>query len=176
MAAILFFVLGSTAIGAAIAAITRPHPLTGALWLMACLLAVAGLYALAGAPLVAALAALIAAGAIVVLIVFAVMLCERSAEGSGPRQIRFPKAIGAAAAAYLAILMAIAVARPPFAEAPASGDFFEAPRTLGALLLDRYAIPFELTGLLLLAATVAAIAVAKRGARPEGSRDEEVVL
>jgi NADH-quinone oxidoreductase subunit J len=162
MTEFLFYPLAFVALVAAVAAVSRVSPLPSALWLAVSLLAVAGLGGCLAAPAVAALFALIAAGAVVVLVLFVVMLTDPSPEARRPRQVRFDKLLGAVSAAYLAAVMLVAVVRPPFAEAPISGPAFEAPEGLGAILATRYALPFELTGVLLLAATVASVSIAKR--------------
>jgi NADH-quinone oxidoreductase subunit J len=122
----------------------------------------AGVFALLAAPLVAALQVLISAGAIMVLILFVIMLVDIKTEITRPRLLRFGKILGGAGAAYLAIVITIAVAAPPFVEAPATGEYYRSVTTLGLLVLKRYAMAFEISGLLLLIACVAAISLAKR--------------
>jgi NADH-quinone oxidoreductase subunit J len=131
--------------------------LASALWLLAAFLSMAGLAGWLVAGIVAALWVLAAAGAIVVLILFVVMLVSPAEEIARLRSLSFAKILAAAAAGYLAVVMAIAVLRPPFLEVPASGESFESPVTLGRLLSGRYAIPFEIAGLLLLVAVVAVV-------------------
>ncbi|MFH1829380.1 MAG: NADH-quinone oxidoreductase subunit J [Pseudomonadota bacterium] len=162
MTDILFYIFAAWAAFAAVAAVSRARALMSALWLMICFLALAGLFTLLAAPLIAALWVLIYAGAVMVLILFVVMLIDPSTENTRPRLIRFGKILGAAAAIYLAIVMAIAVAAPPFAKAPATGDFYQSTLTLGLFVLRRYSVPFELAGVLLLTATVAAISMGKK--------------
>jgi NADH-quinone oxidoreductase subunit J len=159
---ILFYILGAAAFLSAAAAVTRPSPLSSALWLILSFLNIAGLFAMLTAPLIAALQVLIAAGAVMVLMLFVIMLVDIGSEISRPRLVRFGKILGAAGAAYLAIVITIAVAAPPFVEAPAVGDYYRSTATLGLGVLKRYAVAFEITGALLLAATVAAISLAKR--------------
>lgn len=158
---ILFYIFAAWAVFAALAAVSRARPLMSALWLMMCLLSLAGLFALLAAPLIAALQVLISAGAVMVLILFVVMLIDPSAEFVRPRLIRFGKILGAAATVYLAIVMAIAVAAPPFVQAPATGDYYRSTVTTGLFVLKRYAVPFEMAGILLLVAAVAAISMGK---------------
>ncbi|MFA5812052.1 MAG: NADH-quinone oxidoreductase subunit J [bacterium] len=161
--AILFYFLAACAVAAAIAAITRINPLMSAIWLVAALLALAGLYATLSAPLVAAIQVIIAAGAVMVLILFVIMLTNLGPGGRRPHAIRFGKILGAMAAAYLAIVMILAVAIPPFVSPPESGGYYESPLTLGGFILGRYAAAFELAGVMLLVAAVAVVSIGKWG-------------
>lgn len=162
MESIIFYFLAACAVISAIAAITRISPLMSAVWLLASLLSSAGLYALLSAPLVAAIQIIIVAGAVMVLIVFVVMLTDLGPDGLRPRTIKFSKVLGAAAAAYLAIVMILAVAIPPFVQPPASGDYYESPMTLGSIIFSRYAATFELAGVMLLAAAIAVVVIGKK--------------
>jgi len=85
--------------------------------------------------------------------------------------ISFGRVLGAIAAGYLALILCLAIWKPPFQAAPASGVSYEAPLTLSNLLVSRYAVPFELSGVMLLVATVAAVVLAKK--RSSGDRDEK---
>jgi len=158
----VFYILAACSIAAATIAVSRRSPLACALWLVVCFLAMAGLFAMLAAPLVAALQVLISAGAIMVLILFVIMLVDIKAEVTRPRLLRFGKILGGAGAAYLAIVITIAVGAPPFVEAPATGEYYRSVTTLGLIVLKRYAMAFEITGILLLIACVAAISLAKR--------------
>lgn len=159
---IAFYALAAWSLFAAAAAITRRSPLAGALWLVGCLIGIAALYAVLTAPLVAMLSLLIAAGAVMVLIIFVLMLIDLGPGARRPRRITFARIVGALAAAYLALVMSLSVARPPFASPPESGAFFQSPLTLGRILMDRYLLPFELAGFMLLAAAVALVTIAGR--------------
>lgn len=171
----IFYILAACSIAAATVAVSRRSPLSCALWLVVCFLAMAGLFALLAAPLVAALQVLISAGAIMVLILFVIMLVDIKAEIMRPRLLRFGKILGGAGAAYLAIVITIAVGAPPFVEAPATGEYYRSVTTLGLLVLNRYAMAFEIAGLLLLIACVAAISLAKRETTRAAEEDMETI-
>ena len=89
------------------------------------------------------------------------------------RQLSFGKVIAALAAGYLAIVMAIAVAAPPFHGAPASGEFYDSPVTVGRILISRYALTFVLSGTMLFAAAAAAVIVARPAGRRGPEEEEE---
>lgn len=162
MAEVLFYILAVAAFGSALTAITRRSPLSSALWLVLCFLALAGLFVLLAAPLIAALTVLIVAGAVMVLIVFIVMLVDVHSELRRERLVRFGRILGAAGAVYLAMVMVVSVAAPPFAEAPHTGEYYSSAQTLGLLVLKRYGLAFEIAGVLMLAASVAAVVIVKK--------------
>lgn len=172
---VLFYILAVWSATAAALAITRRSPLASALWLIVCFLGMAGLFALLAAPLIAALQVLISAGAIMVLMLFVIMLVDIKSEVMRPRLLRFGKILGGASAAYLAIVITIAVAAPPFVEAPATGAYYRSTATLGLIVLKKYALAFEITGLLLLAACVAAVSLAKRESKEPVEEEMETI-
>lgn len=161
METFLFYILSLIAVASAVLAITRLNPLATALWLIGCFLAIAGLMGLLGAPLVALFQILLAAGAIMVLFIFVIMLIELEPSRLGGRAIRFGKVLGAFAAAYLIAVEAIAVIKPPFHTAPTGDESFTVS-ALGQLLVSKYALPFELIAVLLVIAMVGAVSLGKR--------------
>jgi NADH-quinone oxidoreductase subunit J len=172
---VLFYILAVWSAVAAVLAITRRSPLASALWLIVCFLGMAGLFALLAAPLIAALQVLISAGAIMVLMLFVIMLVDIKSEVMRPRLLRFGKILGGASAAYLAIVITIAAAAPPFVEAPATGEYYRSTTTLGLIVLKKYSLAFEITGLLLLAACVAAVSLARRESNEPVEEDMETI-
>ena len=171
----IFYILAGCSIAAAVIAVSRRSPLACALWLVICFLAMAGLFALLAAPLIAALQVLVSAGAIMVLILFVIMLVDIKSEVTRPRLLRFGKILGGAGAAYLAIVITIAVAAPPFVEAPTTGEYYRSVTTLGMMVLQRYAMAFEITGLLILIACVASISLAKRETKQPVEEEMETI-
>lgn len=160
--AILFYSFSIVAIVAAFMVITRANPLMSALWLIVCLAATAAIFALLGATLIAVLQVLVYAGAVMVLFLFVIMFINVGPEAIKPRVIRFGKVVGVMAIGYLAVILLLALGRPPFANMPPIGGGYVGARELGILLLTRYAVPFEMASLLLLAAIVGAVVMGKR--------------
>ena len=74
MSATLFYILATIVVLAALFMVTRRQPLTAAVSLVVCFIALAGLYAMLSAPLLAILQILVYAGAILALVVFVIML------------------------------------------------------------------------------------------------------
>ena len=105
---ILFFILAEILIGSGLLVVTQRDIIRCGLAMIVCFGALAGIYVIAGAPLVAAAQVLVYIGAISVLILFAIMLTQTKA---GPSALVFQtQSVGAAVAA---IIGAIFLARRP---------------------------------------------------------------
>lgn len=127
--------------------------------MMACFAALAGIYAIAGAPLVAAAQVLIYIGAISVLVLFAIMLTQTK---DAPSSLVFQtQAVGAAVASVLlAILIVITVGATDWPALEAR--VHTATDNLAQVLFREYVLAFEVVSVLLLAAVIGGIYVAKR--------------
>jgi NADH:ubiquinone oxidoreductase subunit 6 (subunit J) len=130
------------------------------LWLALALVATAGVFLLLRAEFLAAAQVLLYAGGVVTIVVFAIMLTERLV-GESVRQMN--RGIGWAAALAAAVFAAVAlvVLRAPL-PAPLAGAGGPATTdALGRALLTDWVLPFEVLGVLLLAALLAAVHVAR---------------
>jgi NADH-quinone oxidoreductase subunit J len=162
---ILFYVLGAAAVALALAVVNTRRLVRAAIYLMGVLAAGAGLYILLGAEFLAGIQVLVYVGGIVVLIVFAVML-TRSADllvdkPSVGRMILG----GATSIAFLALSATIFWSSdfPTVQDGAAPKDNTLA---IGQQLLDTgasgYVLPFEVISLLLLAAVIGGIVIARK--------------
>ena len=127
--------------------------------------ALAGLYVLLGAPFIAGAQVLVYIGAISVLILFAIMLTQSKA---GPARLVFQtQALPAAiASAVLAVILILGVLATDWGEA---GEVIQtATDALAQLLFDEYVLPFEVVSVLLLAAVIGGVFLARHEER-EGS-------
>ena len=137
------------------------HPIRSALWLVLSLAATAVCYLLLGAPFAAGAQAVVYAGGVVVLIVFAVMLLRLKGDALDRRA-------GPEAAVALAIGAGLlATVLPAFrgmsAGAAAVPAGFGSALEAGEGLLGAFLFPFELISLLLLCAMVAAVVLGRKG-------------
>jgi NADH-quinone oxidoreductase subunit J len=101
------------------------------------------------------------AGAIMVLFVFAIMVLIPGKEETGPDPRRSTRILALPVGAMLLVqLAAIVVARrgAPVTDVPTVGGV----ESLGRLLFTDYLLPFELTSVLLLAAMVGVLVLARR--------------
>src|SRR5262245_61849118 len=149
--------------------ITRRNPVASALWLVVTLFALAAMFVLLDAQFIAALQVLVYAGAIMVLFLFVIMLLNLGRPG--PTDIKGPVGLGIAAVLAVALLLQLQVLRttpPPDTIQLPAGTLVEMQvrqGTVGAVanpLFEAYLIPFEIASLLLLAAIVGAVVLAKR--------------
>ena len=162
--AVLFYILAAVLVGMGLVVITRTNPIASALGLVAAFAALAALYALLSASLVAVIQVLVYAGGIMVLMVFVIMLLNLHPDDLEPMRARGGTVVLALAAVSLAILAPVgfvllsggpACAFPP---APLAGDI----ASVGAFLFSNYMFPFEMLSLVLLTAIVGALVLSKR--------------
>ncbi len=156
---VLFVVFAGALLGSALLVVTMRDIIRCGLAMIVSFGALAGLYALAGAPLIAAAQVLIYIGAISVLILFAIMLTQTKA---GPVRLVFQsQALPAAVLALgLAVVVALAVVATDWGAVPER--LATATEALAALVFSDYILPFEVVGVLLLAAVVGGVFLARR--------------
>ncbi|MGC9666572.1 NADH-quinone oxidoreductase subunit J [Planosporangium sp. 12N6] len=158
--------LGAIALGAGALVVSTRHIVRAGLWLVVTLGATAGLYLVLTAELVAWVQVLLYVGAVVVLLLFAVMLTRApigaSADLDRPRWAGL--LVGGGAGVGLAALLVHAY-RWTRVELPAAGTGAE---RIGAEVFRTWVLPFEVLSVLLLAALIGAIVVSRPdiGARP----------
>lgn len=169
MTQLVFWVFAGVAIIAAFMCITRRSPVASALWLVQTLFALAAIYVLLDAQFIAALQILIYAGAIMVLFLFVIMLLNLGASGPSDMAGRPGKVIAGLLGILLIVeLIAVAKVLPHSLISLPEGTVEVMNETQGAVgmlaepLFRGYLVPFEVTSLLLLAAVVGAVVLAKR--------------
>jgi NADH-quinone oxidoreductase subunit J len=163
-----FWIFGAVAVVGGLSCITRQNPVASALWLVVTLFALAAMYVLLDAQFIAALQVLVYAGAIMVLFLFVIMLLNLG--HPGPSDIKGPVGVGIAALLGGTLLLQLRVlgqAAPPDAITLPEGTMAALQQqgmvaAVAGPLFDAYLIPFEITSLLLLAAIVGAVVLAKR--------------
>jgi NADH-quinone oxidoreductase subunit J len=156
---LLFFVFAEVLLVSALLVVTMRDIIRCGLAMIVCFGALAGIYVIAGAPLVAAAQVLVYIGAISVLILFAIMLTQTKA---APASLVFQtQAIGAGfAAIVLAIVVVVAVV--PTNWGAVGQRIHTATDELASLLFRDYVLPFEVVSVLLLAAVIGGVFLAKR--------------
>jgi NADH-quinone oxidoreductase subunit J len=151
--------LGTLMLASAIAVVSMRDIIRCGLAMIVCFLALAGLYVSLGAVMVAATQVIVYIGAISVLILFAIMLTQDKA---APSRLVFQTqaAPAAIAAIIIAILVALAVAGTGWG---AVGEAVRvATNDLANLLFGSYVLAFEAVSVLLLAAVIGGVFLAKR--------------
>jgi len=156
---VLFVVFSGTMLLAALLVVTMRDIIRCGLAMMVCFGALAGMYVMVGAPLVAAAQVLVYIGAISVLILFAIMLTETKL---APSRLVFQTqaAPAALAAVLLAIVTVLAILATDWGELAARVNV--ATRDVAKALFTEWVLPFEIVGVLLLAAVIGGVFLAKR--------------
>jgi len=155
----LFWIFAAVMIGSAFLVVTMRDIIRCGLAMIVCFGSLAGIYVIVGAPLLAAAQVIVYIGAISVLILFAIMLTQTK---DAPSRLVFQtQAVPAAIASIvLAVLIALAISATDWKEA--TDRVRLATADLSRALFEGYVLPFEIVSVLLLAAVVGGVYLAKR--------------
>jgi NADH-quinone oxidoreductase subunit J len=163
MSVAAFAVLALLAVGSALGLVLKKNAIHGALFLVVNLGTVAALYLTLGVEFLAAAQVIVYAGAIMVLFVFAIMVLIPGKEETGPDPRRRYRLLAIPVAAGLLLELAVIMrAGSGRAAAPAAATPPGGVEAIGRLLFTDYLFPFELTSVLLLAAMVGVLVLARR--------------
>ena len=165
---VFFWILAVASVASALAMIHFQNIFRAVIMLVVTFLSVAGLFVLLSAEFLAVVQILIYAGAVSILLVFAVLL-TRDVEGGNPAN-RF--GVSAAVGASLIFTMFVVVAvltNWVLIEPMLTGDALErfheifstTPLWLADLLLTQWVLPFEVASLLLLGAAIGALVIVR---------------
>ena len=159
ISSVLFFVLAAGVVGAGAAVVTLRNIIHSAVAMMICFGSLAGMYALLGAPIVAAAQVLIYLGAISVLILFAIMLTQA---GDANLPAPFHRQVPIAVVVALAIIGLVGWAALQTDWGMATEAASAGVEAIAKAVFTTYALPFEIISLLLLVAIIGAIYLARR--------------
>ena len=146
------------------------NPVHSVLWLILSFLSAAGLFILLGAEFVAMLLIIVYVGAVAVLFLFVVMMLDvdfAQLKGELARYLPLAGLIALVLLAQLAIAFgawessdqSIALRAVPIEGAPTNTNL------IGTVMYDRYILPFQISGLILLVAMIGAITLTMRHRR-----------
>ena len=160
MEMVVFFVLAIVAVAAGAGVVLQRSAVRSALFLLVNFCCLAGLYILLNAQFLAIVQLIIYAGAVVVLFLFVVMLLGIENAEEAPDRRRYQWVVGG----LLGVLFLVGLvwALIPLGSGGTVGLIQGSVREIGAALLTTFAIPFELTSLVLLVAMVGAVVLAKK--------------
>lgn len=161
MEKVVFFTLAFLAVASGVGVIAQRSSTRSALFLLANFCCLAGLFILLNAQFVALSQVIVYAGAIVVLFLFIVLLLgvERVEEKPGTRRAQWAAGVLLGVLLLVGIIWALLSSAGAPAQALARTDNV---REIGELLLTDFAIPFELTAVVLLVAIIGAVVLAKK--------------
>jgi NADH-quinone oxidoreductase subunit J len=159
----IFILAAIASVACCLMVITQKNPVRAVLFLIMAFVAQAILFVQLSAVFVAALQIIVYAGAIMVLFLFIIMLLNlRKDEFCGDRH-PFQKYAAVALAALLAFELVIVAlrdgSRSPSVSLP---ENFGSVESIGEILFTKYLLPFEATSILLMAAILGAVVLAKK--------------
>ena len=158
---VLFYVFAVLAVVSALGMVLQVrNTVASAMSLVVTMVALAGIYVLMEAHLVAVIQIMVYGGAIVVLFLFVVMLLNLRSDDFPPGRQRLLKLAGAGIAAFVLLEAIRLFAGLP--EAPALPAGYGGYRELGLALYTDYVLLVEMASLLLTAAIVGALILSKR--------------
>ena len=170
---LLFYADAFLIIGCAVIAVMMRHLLHAALALMMSLFCTAGLFLLLGAEFAALVQLMVYIGGVVIFIVYTILLTAHLGEDMPRASIAKRVASMLAALAFGALLYIVhlhgGAAAGPFTESlpEGTGGLHDIGRRLLSREPDGFVIPFEIVSLLLLAAMIGAVSIARRSTPEE---------
>ena len=156
----VFLVLSIVILASALAVVTVKNIFHCALFLILCLFSVAGFYVLLHAEFIAVVQVLIYVGAVAVLIIFAIMLTSRLT-GKNPEMTNEKSFLGGFLSLVLFVVIWVNLINTAFKEIDVE-PYPDSAWQIGRLLMTDFVLPFELVSVLLLAALIGAIVIARR--------------
>jgi NADH-quinone oxidoreductase subunit J len=160
--AVFFYLFAALAVAGALGMVLNVrNTVAGAMSLVLTMVSLGGVYVLLEAYLVGVLQILVYAGAIVVLFLFVVMLLNLRGEEFGRERATFAKILGVAVVGVLLVEF-LWLLPGSFGPAAVLPEGFGGYRAVGLSLFTDWLLAFEVTSLLLLAAMVGAVVLAKR--------------
>ncbi|HEV8538314.1 MAG TPA: NADH-quinone oxidoreductase subunit J [Bacteroidota bacterium] len=162
---ILFFFVALLAIASALMMITRPNPVKGVLLLIVNFFCLSILYLILGAQFIAIIQILVYAGAIMVLFLFVIMLLNLDDERMLLEKQNYKRLIGIALTGGVLVEIVAGLGLTtagPTARVATEAAQMGTVESIGGVLFKEYLLPFEATSVLLLAALVGVIVLAKK--------------
>jgi NADH-quinone oxidoreductase subunit J len=165
----LFYVFALLTVSSALGILLFRNILYSASCLLLTFLGVAGLYVLAGADLIAVVQIVIYVGGVLVLLIFGVMLTQKSSQDNLSSKL-YNRFIGISAAGSLFGLLMIAILKANVntlewivqAQSSTPSAQKSSVSGIGIGLMTDFVLPFEVAGILLLVALIGAAYIAKR--------------
>ena len=165
METLFFLIISLVAIVSAILVITCKNPINNALALILTFFCLATYYVMLDAPFMAAIQVMVYAGAIMVLMVFTIMLLNIRVDATKKHSHKL--IIGSIIGFFTFVNLAFVLfrSRPALPTGPYSGEMMKElghTELIGRELFTNFLLPFEVTSILLLAAIVGAVILAKK--------------
>jgi NADH:ubiquinone oxidoreductase subunit 6 (subunit J) len=155
----LFWIMAAVMLGSGLLVVTMRDIIRCGLAMIVCFGALGGIYVLLGAPLIGAAQVIVYIGAISVLILFAIMLTQTK---DAPARLVFQTQAGPAAilSVVLAVVIGLVVAATDWGALEPRVRI--GTESMSRILFDEFVLPFEIVSVLLLAAVIGGVFLAKR--------------
>lgn len=162
---IMFVLFSAMIVIFSVLTVTTRKILRAAVYLLFVLVSTSGLYFMLNYQFLAAVQLTLYAGGIVVLIIFSILLTSHISQKFEPAGFKktFFSALAAFAGAFLSIITILDFQFSATAEAAKEIDMKLIGKSLLSVDYDGYVLPFEVISILLLAAMIGAIVIAKKG-------------
>ena len=156
---VLFLAFGAIAVATGVLAVASRHLMHAALWLVVTLGAVAGAFLLLGAELLAWVQVLVYVGAVVVLIVFALMLTRRPTADASAEVTKnnwLAATVSTVAALGLGAVFVVTFGRSQLeVRRPGTAE------NIGTAIFTEWVLAFEVLSVVLLVVLIAAIVITR---------------
>ena len=163
---ILFFIVAVCTIASAVLMVMQRNPVMSAIFLIGNFFTIAMMYLILQAQLLAVLQIVVYTGAIMVLVIFVIMLLNLGDEKKLTERFDIKKVVGVILVFGFLLEMLYLFGTSDEARAYAGLNPEAASvgtvESMGKAMFSTFLFPFEITGLLLLAAIVGAVVLAKR--------------
>jgi len=169
---LIFFFVAAAAVTTALLMVLQRNPVMSAIYLIANFFCLAALYLLLHAQLLAVLQVVVYAGAIMVLVVFVIMLLNLGDERAAATRLNLRGIVAVVVSCALLVELLYLFAGSALDNGPpavgADASRIGSVEGMGEALFGKFLLPFEVTSLLLLAAIIGAVVLARR--EPDGLR------
>ena len=161
---VMFFLFGAMIVIFSLLTVTSRKVLRAAVYLLFVLISTAGLYFALSYNFLAAVQLTVYAGGIVVLIIFSILLTSHVSERAemAPLKESLLSALATVAGAILTLITILKFVFVPGTGVDPHQNITDVGNALVSYNRDGYALPFEVVSVLLLAAMIGAIVVAKK--------------
>ncbi len=163
----IFLFLAAIAVFCGLMTVTSRNPIHSVIYLIGCFFAIAGHYLLLNAQFLAIVHIVVYAGAIMVLFLFTLMMMNLNEESEAHKPALARIAAVISSGLLLFVLIAAFKKTEAFVPPVHVGNDFSTIKALGNELLTEYLLPFEFASILLLAAMIGAVLIAKKDASPK---------